>query len=216
MLVLLMLLGQQVYSQNYPGLGSWNILTLKKPLNDKFELWGEGQLRSLSFYNNFHYHELKGGVNYKLTKELTVSVNAGDYTTYTFGGNLTNPVTKEFRTWIELFDRQKFDRFNIEHRYRVEQRFSTTYSNRYRYRLSFVVPINKREIKPNTFYVHGCDEVFFNDSKSVFIRNRFMYGVGYKFERTTLQLGYMKQFDLKTQSDWLKNYIQVQMIYNFK
>ena len=35
-------------------LGTWNILNLKYNLNEKYSFFGEGQLRSLKFYDNFH------------------------------------------------------------------------------------------------------------------------------------------------------------------
>jgi hypothetical protein len=46
-------------------LGSWNIINLKYNIDDKLSVFGEGQLRSLQFYNDFHYYEYKGGINYK-------------------------------------------------------------------------------------------------------------------------------------------------------
>jgi hypothetical protein len=49
------------------SLGSWNILNLKYALSDNWSFFAEGQIRSLKFYDNFHYYEAKGGVNYELT-----------------------------------------------------------------------------------------------------------------------------------------------------
>jgi hypothetical protein len=43
-------------------LGSWNILNFKYNNNEKWSVFGEAQLRSLNFYNNFHYYEYKGGI----------------------------------------------------------------------------------------------------------------------------------------------------------
>ena len=45
------------------GLGSWNILNAKFNINEKWSVFGEAQLRSLEFYDRFHYYEYKGGVN---------------------------------------------------------------------------------------------------------------------------------------------------------
>jgi hypothetical protein len=50
----------QLLSQTI-GLGSWNILNLRYRYSEKFSFFGEGELRSLGFYYNYHYHEL--GVN---------------------------------------------------------------------------------------------------------------------------------------------------------
>jgi len=47
-------------------LGSWNILNIKVTVNNKCSMFLESQLRSLSFYNQFHYYEIKGGATYNL------------------------------------------------------------------------------------------------------------------------------------------------------
>ena len=52
------------YAQKF-DLGSWNIVNLKYNLSNKWSAFGETQVRSLKFYNHFHYYEYKGGVNYK-------------------------------------------------------------------------------------------------------------------------------------------------------
>ena len=76
-------------------MGTWNILNIKSELNDKWSLFGEGQIRSLSFYNEFHYYEVKGGVQYKLDKNFTFSVGMGSFDTYKGGGNFTQIVNDE-------------------------------------------------------------------------------------------------------------------------
>ncbi|MBK7523738.1 MAG: DUF2490 domain-containing protein [Saprospiraceae bacterium] len=55
------------YSQSF-DLGSWNILNLKYNYNEKLSVFAEGQIRSLKFYDNFHYFEYKGGITYKIQK----------------------------------------------------------------------------------------------------------------------------------------------------
>ncbi|MBK8080356.1 MAG: hypothetical protein IPK25_08780 [Saprospiraceae bacterium] len=59
------------YSQSF-DLGSWNILNLKYNHNDKLSVFAEGQIRSLKFYDNFHYFEYKGGITYKFKNMLTL------------------------------------------------------------------------------------------------------------------------------------------------
>ena len=52
-------------SGQYAGMGSWNILNVKYSLDEKWNLFGEAQVRSLKFYDDFHYYEYKGGVEFK-------------------------------------------------------------------------------------------------------------------------------------------------------
>jgi len=200
-----------LFSQNYPGLGSWNVLNVRKNINQNYSVWGEGQIRSLETYNKFHYYEIKGGLTYKVNSSLNFSINGGKYKTYTFGGNFESPITSdETRIWEEVNYRSTFGRIINDQRIRVEQRFINTYSNRYRYRNSVIIPLNHKTLENNTCFANIYDEVFFIETKPFFNRNRVYIGMGYKFKNETIQVGYLKQFDQKLTSDWIKNYLVVQ------
>jgi hypothetical protein len=202
-------------SQNYPGLGSWNILNIRKNINKNYSLWIETQFRSLEFYDKFHYNEIKGGVTYRINENLNFSLNGGKYRTYTFGGNFENPITNnEIRTWQEINYRNNYERVINDQRVRIEQRFTNNYINRYRYRNSIILPINHSKMSEHTSFLNVSDEIFFSDYKPYFIRNRFYVGGGYRFKKETIQIGYLKQFEQKTNLEWVKNYIQVQFLIN--
>ena len=126
-------------------LGSWNILNLKYNHNEKWSFFGETQLRSLKFYDNFHYYEYKGGVNYKAHKNLTLALSAGSYQTYKEGGDFVLPKNNnEFRIWPQIIIFQSIGKMKIEQRYRAEFRFTTNgYRNRFRYRLGLSYPFGK-------------------------------------------------------------------------
>ena len=98
------------------GLGSWNILHAKINLNEKWSVFGEAQLRSLEFYDRFHYYEYKGGVNYKVLSNVIFTFGAGDYNTYKEGGNFVLPMNKnEFRLWPQIALIQSIGKLKIEH-----------------------------------------------------------------------------------------------------
>ena len=60
--LVLFLLASSSYAK---ALGSWNILNIKYNYTGNWSFFAETQLRSLRFYNHFHYYEYKVGVNYK-------------------------------------------------------------------------------------------------------------------------------------------------------
>ena len=211
-LLLIMTIPTLLFSQNYPGLGTWNVLNVRKNINQNYSIWAEGQIRSLETYNKFHYEEIKAGVTYKVNNSLNFSINAGKYKTYTLGGNFESPVTTdETRIWEEVNYRTTFGRFINDQRIRVEQRFINTYSNRYRYRNSITIPLNHKTLDNNTCFVNLYDEIFIIESVPFLNRNRIYYGVGYKFKNETIQVGYVKQFDQKTTTNWVKNYLVAQL-----
>ena len=96
------------------SLGTWNIVNLKYTINEKWSVFGEAQIRSLNFYNQFHYHEYKAGVNYKAHPNVLLTLAAGDYDTYKEGGNFKLPKNNdEFRIWPQITLTQSIKRFKI-------------------------------------------------------------------------------------------------------
>jgi hypothetical protein len=77
---------ETVFSQPV-DVGSWNILNLKFNYNEQWTAFGETQLRSLKLYDHFHYYEFKGGINYRLQKNVALTIAAGSYQTYKEGGD---------------------------------------------------------------------------------------------------------------------------------
>ena len=51
--LLLFFITAETISQN--ELGSWNIININMKINQKINVFTESQLRSLAFYNDFHY-----------------------------------------------------------------------------------------------------------------------------------------------------------------
>jgi len=140
-LILLNTSGNDIKAQNATSeIGSWNIINLKMNIDKQWSFFVEPQLRSLSFYNQFHYYERKGGITYNLKSNFSFTTGLGSYNTYSQGGNFKLPYQqKEIRTWVQLIMKQEVDRIKFEHRYRAEQRFTNNgFRNRFRYRLNTV------------------------------------------------------------------------------
>jgi long-subunit fatty acid transport protein len=197
-------------------LGSWNIINIKANINDKWSLFGEAQLRSLRFYNDFHYYEYKGGVGYNLSNNFSLVGGLGNYDTYAEGGNFKTPmVNDEFRTWLQLSMKQSLNRFKFEHRYRAEQRWTINgFRNRFRYRLQTVMPVNKKKLEKGTFYLAVWDELFFTNRAPYFERNRFFAGGGYEVnDQLAVQTGFLNQFDYRLNDETGRNFFQISFLY---
>ena len=197
-------------------LGSWNIVNLKYNIDDKWSAFGEAQLRSLKFYHNFHYYEYKGGFNYKFHKNATLTLGAGSYQTYKEGGNFVLPKNNaEFRLWPQLILFQSIGKLKIEQRYRSELRFTSNgYRNRFRYRLgaSYLFGQEKNQYKP--FQIGVSNEIFFTDKEPYFERNRLLFAFNFKSsQNTTLQIGYLHQFDYKINDETGRDFLVVGFYY---
>jgi hypothetical protein len=193
-------------------LGSWNILNLKYKVNSKFSLFGEGQIRSLKFYDNFHYYEYKGGINYAAYKNLTLTLALGSYQTYKEGGDFVLPKNNdEFRIWPQVVLSQAIGKINIEQRYRAEARFTSTgFRNRFRYRAGLSYPFGKLKNGIKPFQIGLSNEIFFTNNEPYFERNRMLIALNYKVTKeTSLQIGYLNQFDYKINDEIGRDFLQV-------
>ena len=209
----------EVNAQQQPDkLGTWNIANLNYRLNSKFGLYGELQLRSQKFYDDFFYYEIKAGATYYLPQKNSLFFGLGKYGTYSDSGNFKEPVkTNEFRMWEQFVLNNNLNRVKLEHRYRIEQRWlNGVFAARFRYRLNAVVPLNNKTMKPGTFYIGAFDEVFFTNKAPYFLRNRLYGGAGYQFTSLfTLQMGLLRQFDYRTSDGGTgKNYLQTSLLFN--
>jgi hypothetical protein len=200
-------------AQDYNEIGTWNILNVRDKIGKKFTIMAEGQIRSLSFYNQFHYYEIKTGIGYAINKSFTVLGGIGRFNTYQVGGNFLEPAQqKEIRTWLELVMKQPLDRLQFEHRYRAEQRFTTNgYRNRFRYRLALLIPLNAPEIKEGSIYTIAWNELFLGDMEPFFQRNRSFIGLGRKMEVLTLQSGIVYQYDYRLTDEVGRFFFQISL-----
>jgi hypothetical protein len=205
------LLNLQVTAQHI-DLGSWNMLNVKFNLNPKISFFGEAQLRSLKFYSNFHYYEVKGGINYKLNSNLHLTLAGGSYQTYREGGNFVLPKNNdEFRIWPQLLLIQPIGAFKIEQRYRAEMRFTSNgYRNRFRYRVGVSYPFGKKKNEFKPFLVSASNELFFTNNEPYFERNRIQFTFQFKPSKNiAIQLGYLHQFDYQINDETGRDFLQI-------
>ena len=194
------------------GLGSWNILNVKYNLNAKTSIFAETQLRSLKFYSNFHYYEYKGGINYKLYKNVKLTFGMGSYQTYNEGGDFVLPKNNdEFRIWPQIILYQSLGILKIEQRYRAELRWTNNgYRNRFRYRLGVSYPFGKERNEYKPYQISASNEVFFTNKEPYFERNRLLLALNYKpLKSTTLQIGYLHQFDYKINDETGRDFLTI-------
>ncbi len=207
------------FGQNYDDLGSWNILNARFELNPKWSISAEAQIRSLKFYDDFHYYETKAVVSYKLSDQISVGFGAGTYQTYRSGGDFVTPkVNNEIRLFPYVSFHNTLGRLKIENRYRLENRFTSKgYRLRVRYRLQAILPINTPKIVPKTIYGVIWNELFMTNEPAYFQRNRFFVGVGYEFShKFATQIGWINQFDYSVDDETGKNFLQISLLFSFK
>jgi hypothetical protein len=200
-------------------LGSWSFLSGKYSLSEKWSAFGEVQLRSTRFYSNYHYYEYKLGMTYSVDKNFAVSLAGGHYKTFSQGGDFLDPiVNNEFRLWQQVALTQHHARVKIEHLYRAEERWTSSgFRTRYRFRVNFLIPINKPKVEVGVFYLTASNEIFLIDRSTYFERNRVSALLGYQVQKhMSLQLGYLYQLDYKPDNETGVRFLQVGVQFDFK
>ena len=204
----------------YDGLGSWNVITVNLPgsMEHRWGAYLEAQNRNYGLISKFYYYEAKGGVSYNIDKNNIALLGIGRYVTYNYEDIDDGPTLQEFRLWEQFASNQYLGRIKFEHRYRVEQRwFNTGYRNRFRYRLSANIPINKPKVEPGTLFGILYDEVFFNNKAPNFERNRVAALLGYQFSKPFgIQTGILNQFNNTATSTNRKYYFLLNAIYTIQ
>jgi hypothetical protein len=193
-------------------LGTWNSLNIKYNYSDTLSFFAEAQLRSLAFYDQFHYYEYKAAVNYKLHNAVRLTLGAGSYQTYKSGGNFSTPKNNnEFRLWPQLSLLQSIGSIKVEQRYRSEFRWTSDgFRNRFRYRLGLVYPFGKETKGYKPFQLNLSNELFFTDTQPYFERNRLQLTASYFLSKqASYQLGFLRQFDYKINDETGKDFVVI-------
>ncbi|MFK7900425.1 MAG: DUF2490 domain-containing protein [Cyclobacteriaceae bacterium] len=208
---------------NEDKLGAWYIYVWNKKINtSQFGVKGDFQLRNWDLGNDVQQLLLRGGLSYKPKKVgVTVTVGYGNITSYAYGESTSS--VGENRVYQEvIFPSKVGGRVLISHRFRYEQRFieNQDMRTRYRYNLSFRIPLNKSVLEENTFYLALYNEIFINGQEQVgngllvekYDRNRTYAALGYKInDALQLRVGVMNQ----TTADISKNQLQLSAHHSF-
>ncbi len=198
--------------EGFAQLGSWNILHVKASIDSLWQVLAEGQIRSLDYYNEFHYYEYKGAVTYSVAEDRKLTAGLGSYRTFLPDGNFRTPAAvKEIRSWIELSLNDPGKAITLDHRYRIEQRYTNLgFRNRFRYRFGAVFPLNKS----GNLFLAAWGELFFTNRAPYFERIRTYAGPGFRFDKLTYQIGFLNQFDYKINDETGRNFFLLSIRYN--
>lgn len=215
---------------------SWWTYGGNHKITKKFGLHTFYSWRRNDFVKYWQQSLVRLGVNYSVTDNVVVTFGGDWLRIFPYGAQPIATTTNVFRTWEQLFLKQKEGRFYIKHRFRVEQNFIETFestndeyihqdflfANRFRYRLSVDVPLNKKEITDNTLFFSFFNETFLNFGKGtgnyIFNQNWMSFGLGWKVNKQlAFKLGYMNQYLVKPNDDVERNHtLLVTTVFNLR
>lgn len=169
--------------------------------------WGghaEVQWRRTKGPGAAHQNLLRLGITYHANSALQLTAGYG-LALSTPGGDAAIPALRENRAYEQLVFNDLQGRLQLQHRYRLEQRWAqlaeqapATYLNRIRYQLRLAYPLSGSTLKPGGTYVVAANELFLgfgrNVEHGIFDQNRAYAALGYQaLKSLAVELGYQNQ-----------------------
>jgi hypothetical protein len=185
-------------------LHGWVLYQGNHKLNSQFDLHTEYQWRRANGFADWQQSLARVGLDYKLNPSVTISGGYAWILTYPYGSQPIANQTNENRLWQQLILKQPIGNLQVQHRYRLEQRWTDNqFKQRMRYRAQVLIPLQKSFVdKKQGLFLNVNNEVFLGFGKgigkNILDQNRFIGAVGYQFNKDfSLQMGYLNQFVIK-------------------
>ncbi|MBW8523554.1 DUF2490 domain-containing protein [Chryseobacterium chendengshani] len=176
-------------------LGAWYMYFGNNKISKKLNLHNEIQYRNFNGIGDLEQLLIRTGIGYDLN-ENNNNILLG------YGFILSQPYVNgekreniEHRIFQQFITKQKFGRLNIQHRYRLEERFlQNDFRMRFRYYLGLNIPVTNKEMLPKTLYISAYNEIFLHLDSPVFDRNRVYGALGFVINKNMkIEAGYMNQ-----------------------
>ncbi|MBW7674900.1 DUF2490 domain-containing protein [Chryseobacterium chendengshani] len=176
-------------------LGAWYMYFGNNKISKKLNLHNEIQYRNFDGIGDLEQLLIRTGIGYDLN-ENNNNILLG------YGFILSQPYVNgekreniEHRIFQQFITKQKFGRLNIQHRYRLEERFlQNDFRMRFRYYLGLNIPVTNKEMLPKTLYISAYNEIFLHLDSPVFDRNRVYGALGFVINKNMkIEAGYMNQ-----------------------
>lgn len=217
-LFIIMLFFNEVHSQNtrindHNQIGWYNYFGTFK-IAKKYSIHTEYQWRRDNYISDKQQGLLRVGLNYQANPKLQLRLGYAWIETYPYGDFAINGQGKDFtehRIFQMITLSDKISKFELSHRFVLEQRFVGRYTkpeltveddylflNRFRYMLRVQMPLKGSEITNRTPYLAAYNEIFIgfgtNVNENVFDQNRIGLLLGYKFNNNfRIEGGYLNQ-----------------------
>ena len=216
--LLLFIIGGSFSQKNISNQNNaWVLYTGNHKISEKFGIHTEYQWRRADFFNEWQQSLLRVGLDYHYNSTISFTVGYASILSYKYGEQPISHEITENRIWEQVNLKAKYGRFDMQHRYRMEQRLidnwtnssgffvqgKDNYRNRVRYRMMVNVPLSRKEMTNNTLFLNVNDELFLGFgkgiSKNILDQNRFITALGWRFNPNfNIQIGYLNQMVFKT------------------
>jgi hypothetical protein len=183
-------------------IGNWLIYVGNQKISEKFNWHNEVQYRNYNALGDVEQLLFRTGIGYNITpNNNNILMGYAFIHSQNYAANNVDKIKMdEHRIFQQFITKQVFDRCNIVHRYRIEERFiNEDIKVRCRYFVGVNVPINKKMLDKNVWYLSMYNEIFVNINSPIFDRDRLYGAMGYCFNKfVKLEFGLMTQMQETT------------------
>jgi len=223
---------KEIANQSYV----WLVYIGNHKINERWGIHTDYQFRRSEFLKDWQQSLTRVGLEYYTKKGPQFTAGYAHVRTFPYGEQPVLAKNDEHRLWQQVSLKNSVGRFDLQHRYRLEQRLLEKFKitptdnveldervlrHRMRYRLQLQIPINNDKMEDNTVFFSASDEIFLGFgkgvAKNVMDQNRMYAGFGYRFSQAlNLQLGYLNQYVVKSDGVHIERNHTVQMgvVYN--
>jgi len=218
-LLILFLLNSSFFSQKEISTQNhaWLSYAGNHKISKKMSIHTEYQWRRNDGFKNWQQSLTRVGFDYLGSANYTASLVYGWIVTYPYGEQAIAHQFNEHRITEQFNTKSQHGRFELQHRYRLEQRFLENYiknqdgsftrgdnlfRQRVRYRAMVLVPLSRKEMLDNTLFLNINNELFLGFGKgigkNILDQNRMNFALGWRFHKDfNIQAGYLNQFVVK-------------------
>jgi hypothetical protein len=196
---------------------AWLVYIGNHRVTDQVGFHTEYQFRRAEIFQDWQQSLLRLGVDYYTKNGEQVTAGYAWIKSFPYGEQPIAHANNEHRIWQQFIAKSKLNRIDLQHRYRLEQRFienwlgpdngtymkdGHAFRQRARYRFQITFPLSRKELSDNTLFFIANDEVFIGFGKgigkNVLDQNRLYSALGWRFNQAcNMQLGYLNQYSIK-------------------
>jgi hypothetical protein len=201
-------------------------------INNRFSVHFDAHLRSGDALKKVQTFVLRPGLNFKLSKAVTVSTGYAYFPGRRTIGSVSN-LLPEHRIWQQAIFQHKAKKVAFNHRLRFEERWLSKakvanneletdgygQAFRLRYLVKSIIPFTNNSFFDKGFFLALQNEFFFNTGNKTavngksFDQNRGYAGIGYRLNnKVDVEAGYINQYTITTNS-FINNHIAQIVIY---
>jgi uncharacterized protein DUF2490 len=192
--ILVFLPGFSVFAQKQVAnqFNSWWTYAGNHKISSKFSVHTFYSFRRNEFVKNWQQSLLRLGLNYHLNEKVILTPGYDWVVNFPYGEQPLPRQITAHRIFEQLILKNNVGRTGVINRFKLEQRFidignDNIFLQRFRYKLAVNLPINKKALGDNTFFISATNELFINYGRGTynhyFDQNRAYIGLGYTIDK---------------------------------